>query len=96
MSIVIYFSRKAAKTLSKNSAAQLLTALTVAQRDAFASKFGNRWDKQTPLKREAAKHLNKAQTLENKTSHPRPRVRKAIQEAKEYAGYYDGYAGLLK
>jgi hypothetical protein len=91
----ITYVRKAAKALPKNSAAQLLAGLSVAQRDGFGSQFGQ-WEKRTPLKREAAKYINKAEALEKATHHPRPLVREGIKQAKEYAGYYEGFNGLLK
>ena len=92
----ITYVRKAAKALPENSAAQLIAGLSVAQRDSFGKSFGHKWEKQTPLKREAAKYMNKAQALEQATKHPRPLVREGIKQAKEYAGYYDGFNGLLK
>jgi hypothetical protein len=88
--------RKAVKALPGNSAAQLLAGLSVAQRDAFAEKFGFKWEKRTPLKREAAKYINQAGQLESQTKHPRPLVREGLKQAKDYAGYYEGYNGLLK
>jgi hypothetical protein len=89
--------RKAAKgALAGNSAAQLAAGLTVAQRDAFSPKFGHKWEKKTRLKKEAASYINKAQALEAQTKHPRPLVREGIKQAKEYAGYYEGYNGLIK
>ena len=91
----ITYVRKAAKALPENSAAQLLAGLSVAQLDSFGGKFGQ-WEKKTPLKREAAKYMNKAQSLEQATKHPRPLVREGIKQAKEYAGYYEGFNGLLK
>ncbi len=91
----VTYVRKAAKALSKNSAAQLLAGLTVAQRDGFGGQFGQ-WEKRTPLKIEAARHINKAQAIEKTARHPRPLVKTAIKEAKEYAGYYNGFRGLLK
>jgi hypothetical protein len=91
----ITYVRKAAKRLPNNSAAQLVAGLAVAQRDAFSPKFGQ-WDKRTPLKREAARYINRAQQLEAQAKHPRPLVREGIRQAKEYAGYYGGYKGLIK
>lgn len=88
--------RKAAKSLSGNSAAQLAAGLTIAQRDAFSPKFGHKWEQKTRLKKEASNYINQAQALEAKTKHPRPLVREGIKQAKEYAGYYEGYSGLIK
>lgn len=88
--------RKAVKALPGNSAAQLLAGLSVAQRDAFAEKFGFKWEQVTPLKREAAKYINAAGQLESQTKHPRPLVREGLKQAKDYAGYYGGYNSLLK
>lgn len=92
----IAYVRQAAREMPGNSAAQLLTALSVAQRDGFAAKFGSAWEKPTRLKKESARHLNNAQQLEQKTNHPRPLVRTGIQEAKQYMGYYEGFNGLIK
>ena len=88
--------RQAAKALPKNSAAQLLAGLSVAQREAFSPRFGHQWEKQTRLKKEAARYLEKASQLEQGTRHPRPLVRQGLKEAKDYARYYEGYSGLIK
>jgi len=86
--------RKAARQLPTDSAAQLVAGLSVAQRDSFGTKF-REWDKQTPLKREAAGYLNTAQQIE-RTKSRRPLVREGIKQAKDYAGYYQGFKGLIK
>jgi hypothetical protein len=91
----ISYVRKSAKKLPGNSAAQLAAGLSVAQRDSFGSKFG-KWEHKTPLKREAARYLNKAQQLEQGARHKRPLVREGLKQAKDYAGYYEGFNGLLK
>jgi len=91
----VTYVRKGAKALPGNSAAQLLAGLTVAQRDSFGSKFG-KWEQRTPLKKEAARYINQAQLLEQTARHPRPLVREGLRQAKDYAGYYEGFAGLLK
>lgn len=86
--------RKAVDKLSGNSAAHLVAGLTIAQRDSFGSKFGQ-WEKVTALKREAAAHLNAADLIERKTSHPRKLVRTGVKEAKAYGALYDGLKRLL-
>lgn len=88
--------RQAAKAAPNNSAVQLVAGLAVAQRDAFNPKLGHKWEKRTPLKREAAQYINQAQQLEKQTHHPRPLVREGLRQAKQYIGYYGGYQGLVK
>jgi len=88
--------RKAARQAPNDSAVQLVAGLALAQREAFGKDGGAQWETATKGKREAAKLINKAQELEAKTIHPRPLVREGIKEAKEYAGYYAGYNGLIK
>jgi hypothetical protein len=93
----ISYVRDAASRLPKDSAAQLLASLSVAQRDAFGLQGGaEKWEKRTPLKTEAAKLLAKAQKIEAKTDHPRPLVREGLRQAKDYFPLYEGYKGLLK
>jgi hypothetical protein len=93
----IAYVRDAAARLPGDSAAQLLAALSVAQRDAFGLSGGaEKWEKRTPLKREAAGLLANAQQLEARTRHPRALVREGLRQAREYFPLYEGYKGLLK
>lgn len=85
---------KAARTLPRASDVQLVAGVVSAQRAAFG-KTSN-WDKPTPLWKQSAQRINKAQRIEATTDHPRPLVRHGVSSAKDYLGGYGGFSAAQK